>query len=357
MQKSPVVQVVKKISPAVVSIIITKNLPKIKRYFIQPFDEFSGPYGQPIPQYRQEGKQRVKLGGGSGFFVSSDGVIITNRHVVISPDVDYTIMTADEKKYGVEILARDPVHDVAILKIKDPKAKGIKFPFIELGDAGTVELGEDVLAIGNALGAFKNTVSTGVVSGLSRVITATDAMAGQTAELRGLIQTDAAINPGNSGGPLVNCEGKAIAINVAIVMGAQNIGFAIPINNAKKDLDDIKKHGRIIQPFLGVRYIMINKNLQEQFKDKFNASIPVDYGALVIREPGMNGSAIVKNGPADKAGIVENDIILEFNKTKITSKKPLQEMIHKHKPGDVVELKILREDKIGIVKLKLEERK
>ncbi|MFC1700719.1 S1C family serine protease [Patescibacteria group bacterium] len=357
MQKSPVVQIVKKTSPAVVSIIITKDLPKIKKYFIQPFDELLEPYGEPIPQYRHEGKQKVKIGGGSGFLVSPDGIILTNRHVVVSSDVNYTVVTADEKKYNAEVLARDPVHDVAIIKIKDPKAKGIKFPSIELGDSTSVELGEDVLAIGNALGAFKNTVSTGVVSGLSRIITATDAMAGQTAELRGLIQTDAAINPGNSGGPLMNYEGKVIAINVAIVMGAQNIGFAIPINNAKKDLEDLKKHGRIIQPFLGVRYIMINKAMMEEFHNKFNVQLPVNYGALVLREPGISGSAVVPNSPADKAEITENDIILEFNKEKITDKKPLQEFIHKQKPGDIIELKILREDKIGTVKLKLEERK
>lgn len=357
MQKSPTVQIVKKVSPAVVSIIITKNLPKIRRYFVQPFDEFLGPYGQPVPQYRHEGKQKVKLGGGSGFFVSPEGIILTNRHVVASSDVDYTVLTADEQQFKATILARDPVHDVAIIKIDDPKAKGIEFPFIELGDSTSVELGEDVLAIGNALGAFKNTVSTGVVSGLSRIITATDASAGQTAELRGLIQTDAAINPGNSGGPLINREGRVIAINVAIVMGAQNIGFAIPINNAKKDLDDLKQHGRIIQPFLGVRYIMLNKAAQEEFRDKFNINLPVDYGALVLREPGVDSLAVVPYGPADKAGLMENDIILEFNKIKITDKKPLQELIHDHKPGDIVELKILREDKIGALKLKLEERK
>ncbi len=355
MKKSPVVEVIKKISPAVVSIIISKDLPKIKKYQVQPFDEFFGPYGPPITQYRQEGKQKVKLGGGSGFFVDDKGIVITNRHVVASPQVDYTVVTADEKEYPAEVLARDAVNDVAILKIKDIKNK--KFPILGLGDSSGVELGEDVIAIGNALGAFKNTVSTGVVSGLSRLITARDGISGQTAELRGLIQTDAAINPGNSGGPLVDQNGRVIAINVAIVMGAQNISFAIPINNAKKDLDDLKKHGRIIQPFLGVRYIMVNKNIQEDFMARFKARIPVDHGALIIREPGAGDSAVVPDSPAAKAGLTEGDIILEFNKTKVNDDNPLQALIHKCKPGDEAEIKLLRGDKIGTTKLRLEERK
>lgn len=354
MQKSPIVQIVKRVSPAVVSIIISKDLPKIRKYSVQPFDKFFGPYGPPITQYRQEGKQKVKIGGGSGFFVSSEGIILTNRHVIISPDVDYTIVTADEKEYQAEILARDSVNDVAIIKIKDAKKK--KFPFLELG-ASKVELGESVIAIGNPLGAFPNTVSTGVVSGLSRFITAHDGISGRRAELRGLIQTDAAINPGNSGGPLVNMDGKAIGINVAIVMGAQNIGFTIPIHNAKKDVEDLKKHGRIIQPFLGVRYLGINKALQEEFAHRFNIRLPIDHGALIIREPEAGDSAVVPNSPAAKADLMENDIILEFNKIKITDKTPLQELIHKRKPGDIVKLKILRGDKIGTTTVKLEERK
>jgi len=244
---------------------------------------------------------------------------------------------------------------VAIIKIKN--AKGRKFPILELGDSTKVELGQDVIAIGNALGAFRNTVSTGVVSGLSRFITAHDGMSGHTAELRGLIQTDAAINPGNSGGPLVDLDGKVIAINVAIVLGAQNIGFAIPINNAKKDLADLKKYGRIVRPFLGVRYILINKELRETFLERFKLNLPVDYGALVIREPGSGDSAVVPNSPAAKAGLMERDIILEFNKIKVTGKNPLQELIQKCKPGDLVEIKILREDKIGTTTVKLEERK
>ncbi len=353
--KSPVVNVVKKVAPAVVSIIISKDLPKFKKYYVQPFDEFLGPYGQPIPQFRQEGRQKVKIGGGSGFLVSPEGIIVTNRHVVISPDVDYTIVTADEKKHKAEILARDPVNDVAILKIKDAKKK--KFPTVELGNSKQVELGESVVAIGNALGAFQNTVSTGVVSGLSRLITAHDGVSGHAAQLRGLVQTDAAINPGNSGGPLVDINGKVIAINVAIVMGAQNIGFAIPIDNAKKDLADLKKYGRIIQPFLGVRYLMINKELRMIFQEKYGIRLPVDHGALIIREPGSGDSAVVPNSPAAKAGLMERDIIVEFNKKKINDKNPLQELIHKSKPSDLVEIKILRGDKIGTTTVKLEERK
>jgi len=355
MSKSPIINIIKKVSPAVVSIVISKDLPKIKKYVYQPFDKLLGPYGPPITQYRQEGKEKVKIGGGSGFFVSQEGIVLTNRHVVISPDVDYTIITNDEKEYQAEILARDSVQDVAILKIKNVKNK--KFTSLELGDSGKVNLGEDVIAIGNPLGVFPNTVSRGVVSGLSRLISAHDGVSGRTAELRGLIQTDAAINPGNSGGPLFTLDGKVIAINVAIVMGAQNIGFAIPINNAKKDLEDLKKHGRIIQPFLGVRYILIDKAVQQEFVTRLNLRLPVDYGALVIREPGAGDSAVVPNSPAAKAGLMENDIILEFNKIKIDKKNPLQELIHKHKPGDIVDMKILRNDKIGTTQIKLEERK
>ena len=355
MMKSPVIGAVKKVSPAVISITISKDLPKIRKYHIQPFDEFLGPYGPPITQYRQEGKQKVKIGGGSGFFVSSDGIILTNRHVVVSPDVDYTVVTSDEKEYKAEILGRDPVNDIAIIKVKD--AKGKKFPTLQLSDSDRIELGQDVIAIGNALGTFRNTVSTGVVSGLSRFITAHDGISGRAANLKGLVQTDAAINPGNSGGPLLDFDGNVIAINVAIVHGAQNIGFAIPINNAKKDLDDLKKHGRIVQPFLGVRYIMINKALQKEFAQRFNTRLPVAHGALIIREPSSGESAVVPGSPAAKANLVEHDIILEFNKVKITEKKPLQDLIHKCKPGDLIEVKILRDDKIGTTSVKLEERR
>lgn len=355
MQKSPTVQIVKKTSPSVVSIIISKDLPKIRKYYIQPFDEFMNPFGAPVPQFRKEGMQKVKIGGGTGFFVDPSGIILTNRHVIMAPNVDYTIITVDEKEYKVEVLARDPVNDIAIIKLKDTKGK--KFPVLDLGDSSKISLGEDVVVIGNALGTFQNTVSTGIISGLSRFITATDGLSGQMAQLRGLIQTDAAINPGNSGGPLLDCQGKVIGISTAVVMGAQNIGFAIPVNNAKKDLADVKKHGRVIQPFLGVRYILINKAVQQAFAQKFRIRLPVDYGALVIGEPGPGSTAVIPNGPAHKAGLLDHDIILEFNKTKIDEKHPLQELIYKSKVNETIEIKLLRSDKIGTVQIKLEERK
>jgi len=354
MVKSPVVGVIKKVSPAVVSITLSKLLPKIRRGYLQPFDEFLGPYGPAIPFQQQIGKQKVKIGGGSGFIVDPSGIVITNRHVIVSPGVDYTIVTADEKEYKAEVLARDSVNDVAIIKLKGTKGKN--FPAIKLGNSDKVELGQNVIAIGNALGAFRNTVSTGVVSGLSRFITAQDGMSGQVADLKGLIQTDAAINPGNSGGPLLDLDGRVIAINAAVVFGAQNIGFAIPINKAKRDLDDLRKHGRIVQPFLGVRYIQINKTGQEEAA-AHGIRFPVDYGALIIPEPGTGEPAIVPNSPAAKAGLMENDIILEFGKVKITEKVSLQELTHKHKPGDIIDVKILRGDKIGTTSIKLEERK
>src|SRR3989338_6903818 len=262
MKKSPVVEIAKKVCPAVVNIVISKDMPKVEGFYTMPYggQEFL------VPKFDKNNMQKVKIGGGSGFVVSEDGMVLTNAHVVCGRREDYTIIFdhEDDAKLPIEVLARDPIHDIAILKIKTKKKK--KFPYIELGDSTDLELGEEVLAVGYALGEFRNTVSTGVVSGLSRFIQAQTGMKRQVERLRGLIQTDAAINPGNSGGPLLNMEGKAIGISTAVVFGAQNIGFAIPINNAKKDLEELKKYGHIRQPFLGIRYIIIDEMLQKQNK-------------------------------------------------------------------------------------------
>jgi len=219
-----------------------------------------------------------------------------------------------------------------------------------LGDSNQIELGETVVAVGNPLGEFEDTLSAGIVSGLSRKITAYGGLPFKSTSLRGLIQTDAAINPGNSGGPLINLEAKAIGINTAMVMGAQNIGFAIPINYARSTLAEVLKYGKIQRPFLGIRYFILNKEISQANK------LPVDYGALIVRE-NLGEKAIVKNSAADQAGLKEYDIILELNGEKINEENPLTDILQKYKIGAEISLKILREGKETNVKLKLEEKK
>jgi len=334
-EKSPIVKVVKKCSPAVVSIIIAKNLPKLENFpdffpFL-PFGFNPAELYKQIPPEMFDEHGRVKIGGGSGFFISEDGFVLTNKHVVVDPKADYTVVASEGKKYHAKVVARDPINDIAVLKIE-----GNNLPYIELGDSTNLELGQTVVAIGNALGQFQNTISSGIVSGLSRHITAQAGADGQQQELRGVIQTDAAINPGNSGGPLVDIGGKAIGINSAVVFGAQNIGFAIPVNAAKKALSDIKKYGRIRAPFLGLRFISIDPVL------KMRHNLPVDYGAMVVPEATPGDYGVLPGSPADKAGVLEHDIILEADGKKVTKDLPLQDIVQSHEVGDKLHLKILR---------------
>lgn len=340
MKKSPIVEIAKKVCPAVITIIISKDLPKIEGFYLFPF----GGQEFVFPKMKKE-KEKTKIGGGSGFIVSPDGYILTCYHVVGDPEADYTVIVDPEHKYPAKVLAKDPLVDIAVLKINEKN-----LPFLELADSNKIELGETVVAIGNPLGEFEDTLSAGIVSGLSRKITAYGGLPFKATSLRGLIQTDAAINPGNSGGPLVNLEGKVIGINTAMVMGAQNIGFAIPINYAKKILEEVIKYGKIRRPFLGVRYIILNREIAKIHK------LPVDYGALIVRES-LGEEAIVKDSPADKAGLKEYDIILEMNNEKITEENPLADLLAKQKIGDEISLKVLREGKEIILKAKLEEKK
>lgn len=344
MEKSPVVAIAKKVCPAVINIVISKDMPTLEGFYTMPF----GGQEYIVPKFDKHSKHKVKIGGGSGFIVSPDGVVLTNAHVVADPKAEYTaILDHDENsKIPIKVLARDQIHDIAILKIENEK----QFPFIELGDSSQLELGEDVMAVGYALGEFRNTVSTGVVSGLSRFIQAQTGYERHVERLRGLIQTDAAINPGNSGGPLVDMAGKVVGISTAVVFGAQNIGFAIPINNARADLKELKEFGHIRQPFFGVRYIIIDEMVQKQNK------LPVGYGAMIIRET-LGEHAVVPGSSAAKAGLKEFDIILECNGEKITTENTIQDIISRHKAGDVITCKILRNKKESEVKVKLDEKK
>ncbi len=339
-EKSPLITMIKKVMPAVVSIVISKNFEKLEQELTKEFPLFNPK--TDIPEENIDSRGMVKIGGGSGFIVDEKGIIITNRHVVADADAEYMVVTDDNKKLKAEILARDPLNDVAILKI-EPPAEGLAT--VTLGDSGEIELGQTVMAIGNALGLFKNTVSSGIISGLSRSIAA-QADVNSFQELRGLIQTDAAINPGNSGGPLVDIFGQTIGINVAVVFGAENIGFAIPINAAKRALDDLKKYGRIRRPFLGIRYLTVDQNLKEKLK------LTVDYGALIACEE----HAIVPNSPANLAGIKEKDILLEINGEKITTDKPIQDFLENLAVNETIKLKILRDGENLEVKMTLSEK-
>lgn len=350
-QEDKTINTIKEVAPAVVSIIISKDVPVYEQYYYNPFgnDPFFEQFQFQVPGQRQNGTQKQEVGGGTGVIVSPDGIILTNKHVVLDENAEYTVFTNDGKKYAAKVLARDPVQDLAIIQIDKDKLdnKDMAFPTAKLGDSDKIELGQTAIAIGNALGEFNNTISVGVISGLSRTITASGTGFSET--LEDIIQTDAAINEGNSGGPLLNLKGEVVGINTATVLQAQSIGFTIPINRAKRDIEQIKSIGKIIYPFLGVRYILITDEVK---KDK---NLSADYGALIAK--GASGeSAISKGSAADKAGLKENDIILEFNGEKITQNNSLTKVMDKYKPGDKISLKILRDSKEQTLDIILGER-
>ncbi len=339
-EESATTDVVQQASPAVVSIVITKDYSKIfKDQPSSPFDNFFGfPLTQPAPQGKQE------IGGGSGFIVSADGLIITNKHVVDDDQAEYTVVMNDGKKYDAKVVAKDPTNDIAIVKIE---AKDL--PILTFANSDNIQIGQTVIAIGNALGQYRNTVTKGIISGKARTITAGD-NSGQSETLEDVFQTDAAINPGNSGGPLLDLSGHVLAINTAVNSQGQLIGFAIPSNLVKRDLEAVQKDGKITRAYLGVRYIVITKAIADSEK------LPVQHGALV--KPASDKSvAVVPGSPADKAGIVENDIILSVNGTDINEDHSLVGLLGKFNPGETITLQVYHKGDTKEVKVILEERK
>ncbi|MFA6407417.1 MAG: trypsin-like peptidase domain-containing protein [Candidatus Paceibacterota bacterium] len=340
---------VDKAAPSVVSIVISKDVPLIEEC------QTTDPFGNLPPEFQQffgrgfqfsqpceKGTTKKEIGGGSGFVVSEDGLIFTNKHVVVDTKAEYTVFTNDGKKYNAKVLARSPVNDIAILKIEASKLT----PAI-LGDSDSVKLGQTAIAIGNSLGEFRNTVSVGVISGLARTVTASGAGFG-TETIQGVIQTDAAINPGNSGGPLLNLRGEVIGVNTAIASDAQSIGFAIPINQAKKAIKSVKETGSIKVPYLGVRYSLVTEDVAK--KQKLVAS----EGALVRGTD--EGPGVILDSPAAKAGVQAEDIITKINGEKITVENTLGQIIQKFGIGDKVTLEIKRGDKTLSLEVTLEER-
>lgn len=279
---------------------------------------------------------------GTGFIITNDGMIVTNKHVVSDENASYRVYTADGKDYDAKVMARDPYNDFAVLKIE---ASGL--PVVDLGDSDELKVGQWIIAVGNALGEFDNSVTVGVISAKDRQITATSG--GQSETLDGLLQTDAAINSGNSGGPLVNLKGQVVGINTAVASNAQNIGFAIPINIIKSAIDSIKETGQIKRPMLGIRYLSITKEIAKSEK------LAVDHGAWILRGSDRTATAIVSGSPADKAGLKENDIIIKINGEEINEKKSLTSILQQYDVNDEVNLTYLRDGQEKTVKVKLDE--
>jgi len=262
--------------------------------------------------------------------------------VLSDEKAEYTVITNDGERHKAKLLAKDPVQDIAIIKIE---ATGL-LP-AKIGNSDSIRPGQTSIAIGYSLAEFSNTISVGVISGLGRTITASDGL--QLSEtIEGVIQTDAAINPGNSGGPLLNLKGEVIGVNTAIASGAQNIGFAIPINRAKRAIDSVKQTGEIKVPYIGIRYIRLNKEIAKK------ENLLVDYGALVRGT--AEGPGVVPNSPAAKSGIKAEDIITEVNGEKLDQNNSLGTLIQKYGIGDTIEVKIKRGDETIFLKVILEER-
>lgn len=329
-EESVTIDVVKKVTPAVVTVGITKNQPVID--WGNSFD----PFGFGFPQPQQQGTRQIKQDIGSGFIVDANGLIITNKHVVADTNAKYRVITSDNKSFDVEKIYRDPNNDLAILKIS---ASGL--PVVEMGDSSKLQVGQFAIAIGTALGEFRSTVTTGVVSGIGRSITAGTPFEGSE-QLSDIIQTSAAINPGNSGGPLLNSAGQVIGVNAAVAADGQNIGFALPINLVKDSLKTFQANGQFApKAFLGVQFRMISRDVV------ILNSLPE--GAYI--------SEVVGGGPADKAGILQGDIITKFDGAKVSATgDDLAKLIAAKKPGDGVQLDIYRDDgKTLVIKVTLGE--
>lgn len=314
-EESVVIDAVKKVGPSVVTIAEEGRSLSLR----DPFSMFG------VPDLNDTETEAVSIG--SGFVVSENGFVVTSKHVVSDNQVTYQIITSNDKKYKVSQVFRDPLNDIAILKIDPLEHPGEKLIPVVLGDSSRLQVGQFVIAIGTALGEFRNTVTTGVISGLGRGIIAGSEFQGFVERLDNVIQTDAAINPGNSGGPLVNSDAQVIGINTAVSRGGENIGFALPINVVKDALANFNQYGKFQRPYLGVAYKMIGKD-----SSLLNE---VPQGAFIER--------VIAGSPAAKAGIRQSDIIISVNGKRIEEgKEDLARVLSSLKVGDSVDLRIWR---------------
>lgn len=329
-EESVTINIVKNVGPSVVTIsedASPQSNSNQSPFDLGPFGGFLFPNQTPPDQSGPSQPQPQSIG--SGFIVTSDGLIVTNKHVVSDTGGKYTVVTSDDKKYTVQKIYRDPLNDIAIVKIDPSENPGSNLKPAVLGDSSKLQVGQYAVAIGTALGEFRNTVTTGVVSGLGRGITAGDQFVGEAEQLNNVIQTSAPINPGNSGGPLVNSAGQVIGINTAVAQNGQNIGFALPINTVKDSLSNFNQTGQFNRPYLGVAYKMISRDV-----------------ALLNDVPqGAYVQEVVQASPAEKAGLDSGDIITKIDGTQVTNNSPLSSFIAKKKVGDTISIEYWRDGK------------
>lgn len=327
-EENLVIDVVNQDGPSVITIGV-KESPQ-SRSQQDPFSLFFGQQETPEPNNEENpGVQYI----GSGFVVEANGLIVTNKHVVSDASMQYVVVNNQGKSFDVQNIYRDPLNDIAILKVN-----GGSWKAIDLGDSSNLQVGQFVIAIGTALGEFRNTVTTGVVSGLGRGITAGSPYEGFAEQLDNVIQTDAAINPGNSGGPLINSDGQVIGVNTAVSSQGQNIGFALPINLIKDTLKNFNQTGQFNRAFLGVAYNMISQTAALRNE--------VPQGALV--------QEAVQGSPADNAGIQQGDIITKIDGKQLTDNNGgLAGMIANKKVGDQITVTYYRDGETHDVQVTL----
>ncbi len=330
-EQSEMINAIEKITPSVVSIRVTKDANLLESFVV--------------------GSKDYQISGGTGFVVTENGLIITNKHVLVDDEsAVYSVTFSDHSEYYADVVSRDPFDDVAVMQIRTD-GEPQKFPVAKLGDSSKLKVGQNVLAVGNALAQYENSVTAGIVSAKGRDILAQDASRDAFSSLSGLIQTDAAINFGNSGGPLIDLDGKVVGMNTALVESGSNIGFAIPVDDLKPILLSVQKNGEIIRPILGVRFLMLTP-LQAKELDP-----SLTYGALVINNGTLSGPAVISGSPAEKAGFEENDLILEVNDVKIDFDNPLNKVIRAFEPGEKITLKIWRKGEIKDLEVTLKSSK
>lgn len=325
-EESSTINAVEEVGESVVSIVIKKEFDQL---------QFS-PGGSSVQP------ELTQVGGGTGFIITEDGYIITNRHVVNDPSAEYVVVLQDGEEAEATVISSDPFNDLAVVKIE---RTGL--PVAPLGDSDSLQLGQTVVAIGFSLAQYNNTVTRGIISGTGRTIIA--GQTGQSEVLDDVIQTDAAINPGNSGGPLVNLNGEVVGINTAIDGNGSSIGFTIPINQAKSAIDSVQKHGRIIRPILGIRYVPVTVELATVNE------LSVDFGALVIKGSVAGQDAVVLGSAADLAGIQENDILIEIDGVRIDAENPLNRIIQEKTVGQTISVTIVRDGEEQVVEATLQE--